>query len=211
MKVRSVNIGEKRLVKWRGKEVPTGIFKYPIDKAIHLGKTDVVGDAVVDRRYHGGTDKACYIYSADHYEFWQTQYPDLEFQDGIFGENITVEGLNEAQIQIGDIFYIGECRVQVRQPRQPCFKLGVRFGTQKIVKNFINNPFPGVYVSVIDEGTVKKGDQMRLSERLHDSIGLLEVWGLLYGTEPDQDLLEFAVNFQHLAEECKASLRKRIK
>lgn len=211
MIVRSVNIGEKRLVNWRGKEVPTGIFKFPVQEAIHLGKTDVIGDNVVDRKYHGGIDKACYLYSADHYQFWQERYPQLNFEDGFFGENITVEGLNEKQIQIGDIYYIGDCRVQVRQPRQPCFKLGIRFGTQKIVKDFIQNPFPGVYVSVIEEGKVAAEDKMQLSERLHDSIGLLEVWELLYGSNPDQDLLEFASNFQHLAEDCKASLRKRIK
>ena len=210
MQVVSVNIGKKETITWRGKSIQTGIFKYPVDHPIYLGKTDVVSDIVVDRRYHGGIDKACYIYSEDHYNKWKLEYPDLDWDFGMFGENITVRGLDESQLQIGDIFYIGECRVQVTQPRQPCFKLGIRFNSQKVIKSFINSPYPGVYVKVIQPGEVKSGDNMQLSERLHDSIGLLEIWDLLYKNDPDQDLLSFAVDFQHLAESCKESLYKRI-
>lgn len=210
MKVLSVNIGKKKTVEWRGKQVTTGIFKRPVNTAIWLGKTDVVKDHVIDRKYHGGIDKACYIYSADHYSYWRKKFPEVDLHPGFFGENITVEGLNESQIQIGDIFYLGDARVQVSQPRQPCFKLGIRFDTQKIIKSFISAPFPGIYVRVIEEGAVKAGDQMHLSERLHDSIGLLEVWHLLYDTEPNKELLEFAVDFQHLADSCKKDLRKRL-
>jgi MOSC domain-containing protein YiiM len=211
MEVISVNIGKAQEITYRGKTVKTGIFKLPVSQAILLGKTDVEKDAVIDRKYHGGLDKACYLYSADHYPFWKKLYPDLKWEYGMFGENITVKGLSEAQIQIGDIFQIGDARVQVSQPRQPCFKLGARFESQKIVKQFSQQPFPGIYVRIIEEGLVKKGDTMRLSERLHDSIGLLEVWDLLYSKTPDQDLLEFAVDFQHLATSCQADLRKKLK
>lgn len=209
MKVVSVNIGEKKAIEWNGEEVFTGIYKYPVDQPIILGKEDVVGDQVIDRRYHGGIDKACYIYSANHYPFWQEKYPELDWAHGMFGENITVEGLNEAQVQIGDIYSIGECRVQVTQPRQPCFKLGVRFNNQMVLKDFINAPFPGIYVKVIEEGKVAAGDSFTLSERLHNSIGLLEVWNLLYQKDRDPDLLDFAIDFHHLADACRDSLRKR--
>lgn len=210
MHILSVNKGEKETIKWRGKEVQTGIFKRPVSGAITLGFEDVVGDVVYDRKYHGGIDKACYIYSAEHYPFWQKKYPELDWNFGMFGENITVGGLHESQVQIGDIFYAGDCRVQVTQPRQPCFKLGVRFNSQKILKEFIHHPFPGMYVKIIEPGEVKKGDTFQLSERLHDSVGLLEIWNLLYATEPDEDLLAFALNFPHLAESCKKDLRKRF-
>ena len=210
MKVISLNIGKKESVKWRGKMVETGIFKKPVSHPIFLGETDVKSDIVVDRRYHGGVDKACYLYSADHYAYWKEKFPNLDFQYGIFGENITVEGLNEEELQIGDIFSIGECRIQITQPRQPCFKLGIRFKSQTIVKQFINSPFPGVYVKIIEQGKVKIGDTLTLSERLHDSIGLLEVWDLLYAKDPNMDLMDFAINFHHLAEAAKVSLRKRL-
>lgn len=210
MEVISVNIGAERLIDYRGKKVKTGIFKSPVNTAVFLEKSGVKNDHVADLRYHGGPDKACYIYAADHYDFWKKQYPNLAWEYGMFGENITVKGLDEKQLQIGDIFYLGDTRVQVSQPRQPCFKLGARFESQTILKKFISNPYPGVYVRIIDPGTVKKGDTMHLSERLHDSIGLLEVWELLYGTNVDQNLLRFAVNFQYLAEDCKINLRKKL-
>ncbi len=210
MKVVSVNIGERKGVKYRGKTVQTGVFKKPVTHPIILGKFDVEGDAVIDRRYHGGEFKACYLYSADHYEFWKNKYPDLEWEYGMFGENITVEGLNEKEIQIGDIFYLGDCRVRVTQPRQPCFKLGLRFGSQTIVKAFSQAPFPGVYVSVIEEGTVKIGDNFYLSERLHDTIGLLDVYELIYTKTPNQEALDFALDFQFLPENVKETLRKRF-
>lgn len=209
MKVVSVNIGERKGVKYRGKTVQTGIFKKPVTHPIILGKFDVEGDAVIDRRYHGGEFKACYLYSADHYEFWKNKYPDLEWEYGMFGENITVEGLNEEEIQIGDIFYLGDCRVRVTQPRQPCFKLGLRFGSQTIVKAFSQALFPGVYVSVIEEGAVKIGDNFSLSERLHDTIGLLDVYELIYTKTPNQEALDFALDFQFLPENVKETLRKR--
>ncbi|MCC7452918.1 MAG: MOSC domain-containing protein [Crocinitomix sp.] len=210
MEVVSVNIGQEKMVSWRGKSVKTGIFKSPINQPIYLGKTDVETDAVIDRRYHGGIDKACYIYSADHYDFWKAEFPLLAWQYGMFGENITVKGLDEKQVQIGDIFYLGNTRVQVSQPRQPCFKLGIRMGTQTVLKKFINQPFPGIYVRVIDEGTVSVGDEMHLSERLHNTLGVLEVWDLLYKKEIDKDLLEFAIEHPQLADACKKDLRSRL-
>jgi MOSC domain-containing protein YiiM len=210
MKVLSVNIGEKQTVKWRGKSVETGIYKYPVVDSIRLESEDVVGDAVIDRRYHGGVDKACYLYSADHYEYWKTSFPDIEWQAGMMGENVTIEALSEKRVQIGDIYALGDALVQVSQPRQPCFKLGIRVGNQKIIKAFINQPYPGVYVKVIRPGEVKKGDGFELRERLHNSIGLLEVWDLLYQPNYDEDLMEFAVDFQHLADECRGSLRRRF-
>lgn len=210
MKVIAVNIGEKRTVSWRGKSVQTGIYKYPVDRPIILGESDVEGDIVYDRRYHGGKDKACYLYSNDHYAYWKEKYPKLDWSTGMFGENITIEGLNEANLQIGDILYIGECRVQVSQPREPCFKLGIRFESQKILKEFIAAPYPGVYVKVIESGAVKTGDHVQLSERLHDSIGLLEIWDLLYAKNPDVDLLEFAAHFQHLGDGARQALLKKL-
>ena len=210
MQVKTVNIGERQTVEWRGKKVETGIYKFPVDGSILLEQEDVVGDHVVDRRYHGGVDKACYLYSADHYPFWQSLYPDVDWQPGMMGENVTIEGFSEKRIQIGDIYALGDAIVQVSQPRQPCFKLGIRVGTQKVIKTFINNPYPGVYVKIIRAGKVKAGDGFELRERLHNSIGLLEVWDLLYKADLDEDLLEFAVDFQHLADACRETLRKRM-
>lgn len=209
MEVISVNIGDKLTVKWRGKNVETGIFKEPVDSAVFLGKTDVEGDKVIDRKYHGGIDKACYIYSADHYTFWKSLYPNLEWNYGMFGENLTIKGFSEKQIQIGDIFRIGGATVQVSEPRQPCFKLGIRFGDQSVLKHFIENPFPGAYLRVLDPAEVLKGDSMDLIERQHNSLGLLEIWNLLYDKTVDEEKLQVALELPYLAEACKDALRRR--
>lgn len=213
MKIISLNIGEKKTVSWRGRPVQTGIFKYPVDGPLYLGKDDVQGDVVYDRRYHGGVDKACYLFSADRYPEWKKMFPDLEWNYGMFGENLTVEGLNEADFFIGDILRIGGATVQISQPRQPCYKLGIRFGTQTVLKKFIQKNQPGLYVRVLDPEKIYKDDSVELIERPHNSIRLMEVWDLLYGAKPDEDLLNFALGYPLLSEGCKESLRqiKKVK
>ena len=210
MEVLSVNIGAKKQIKWKGKDVFTGIFKKPVD-SIYLEKNDVKDDIVCDRKYHGGIDKACYLFSSNHYKYWESLYPNLDFETGFFGENVTINNLNEQQIYIGDIFRLGGATIQVTQPRQPCFKLGVKFGTQKIIKQFINYNSPGVYVKVLETASVSIGDTMELVERMHDSISVIDIWHLLYQDNFDEEKMEAAINNPFLAESCKKSLLKRIK
>ncbi|MBK9192676.1 MAG: MOSC domain-containing protein [Crocinitomicaceae bacterium] len=208
MIIQSVNISKPVNVQWRGKTVQTGIYKFPVEQAVRLEKTDVQGDHVIDRKYHGGIDKACYIFSADHYEEWKKLFPKLDWTYGMFGENLTISGLDEKDFLIGDIFRIGGATVQISQPRQPCFKLGIRFGTQTVLKKFIQKKQPGIYLRILEEDMVKKGDQMDLIERPHNSLKISEVWELLYGENPDRELLDFALSMPLLSEGCKNSLRQ---
>lgn len=208
MKVISTNIGESRLVEWRGQQVSTGIYKYSVDQPIFLGLEDVQNDQVMDRRYHGGKDKACYLYSADCYNFWKSKYPDLDWQWGMFGENLTVEGLSEAEILIGDIFRIGEAVVQVSQPRQPCFKLGIRFSNQQAVDDFWHLPYPGVYVRVIEPGNVNVGDELLLLERNPESLSLAQVFSVFRLNRENRALMQQAIDEPFLAESCRKDIRK---
>jgi len=130
MDIISTNIGSPVLVEWNGQQIETGIYKYSTHSPIFLGEEDVFEDHVINRKYHGGPDKACYLYSANHYPFWKDKFPKLDWQWGMFGENLTVEGLDESKVKIGDVYRIGTAVVQVSQPRQPCFKLGIRFEDQ---------------------------------------------------------------------------------
>jgi len=208
MKIVSVNIGKPVTIKWRGKDVETGIYKYPVDGSIFLETEDVKNDHVVDRKHHGGADKACYSYSADHYRYWQNIYPEVDFHHGIFGENLTVEGLHEANIFIGDVFQIGEAWVQVTQPRQPCFKLGVRFGTQKIVRQFIDSGFPGIYFRILKKGQVKAGNELTRIQKQH-TVSVQKAFELLYTGEFQENFVRKAVNDPNLAESCRKDLIKR--
>lgn len=127
MKIISTNIGNPTVILWNCKEEKTGIFKYPVNEAVCLRKNDIAKDTIIDRVHHGGSNKACYLFAADNYPYWKEIYPKLEWNWGMFGENLTVEGLNESLVRIGDIYKIGSAIVQISQPREPCYKLGVRF------------------------------------------------------------------------------------
>lgn len=213
MKVIATNISEPQTISWRGKDVKTGIYKYPTDEPIELGTEDVVGDTVVDRRYHGGTDKACYLYAADHYPFWKLKYQDLEWNYGMFGENLTILGLDEGFMQIGDIYKIGTAIIQVAQPREPCYKLGVRFGDQKVVKDFVHALKPGVYVRVLEPGTVTVEDKMILHEtiRPENTISIRDMYRLLLLGVEDQSLVDKALNCEFITPNNKEYLLKKYK
>jgi MOSC domain-containing protein YiiM len=208
LKVVSVNIGKKKSVNWKGKQVETGIFKYAVSQPIFLGKEDVKNDDVIDRKYHGGIDKACYIYSADHYPFWKEKYPDADTQWGAFGENITIENLDESQIFIGAQYNLGEAIVEISQPRQPCFKLGIRFENPLIVKDFFQSKFPGIYLRVIKEGNVKKGDSMQLISTPKNGVTVLEVHSLFNSNRQNYELSKKEIAEEKLAINYKKDLIK---
>ncbi|SNR54890.1 MOSC domain-containing protein [Lutibacter flavus] len=165
MKVISVNLGEKKSINYKGKIIETGIFKYPVQFPIFLGEEDVEKDAVIDRRYHGGVDKAVYAYSENHYEYWKPLYPNLDWKYGMFGENLTISNLEETKIHIGDTFKLGEVILEVTKPREPCMKLGLRFGTQKVLKQFWNSTKSGIYFKVLQTGNVCIGDELVLIKK----------------------------------------------
>ncbi len=209
MKIISTNIGEAKTFDWHGEKVTTGIFKHPVQEPLFLGAEDVEKDHVVDRRHHGGVDKACYMYAADHYYYyWKDKFPNTELSWGMFGENLTVEGLNEAEINIGDVFKIGETVVQATQPRQPCFKLDIRFNTHGLVRQFVDSGYSGVYLRVLEKGKVSTGDLVELIEP-QNSISIQKVFQLLYTSEFEKEAIETAINNPFIAASCKKDLLKR--
>jgi MOSC domain-containing protein YiiM len=194
MEITSTNIAKPTTIVWNGKTQTTGIYKSPTPAGIYLEKEDVKGDEVSDRKYHGGIFKACYLFSEDHYAYWQNLYPNLDFNYGIFGENLTVKGLDETKITVGDIYKIGTALVQVTQPREPCFKLGIRFGTQTILKQFIKHARPGTYVRVLEEGLIKPGDKMILVQAATESLTTAQLFTLIFAKQKDQSQLALIIN-----------------
>ena len=189
MQIVSTNIAKPTTILWNGKTQTTGMYKNPIKTGIYLEKEDVKGDEVTDRKHHGGVFKACYLFSEDHYDYWKNLYPNIDFNYGIFGENLTVKGLDETKISVGDIYKIGTALVQVTQPREPCFKLGIRFGTQTILKQFINHARPGTYVRVLEEGLIKPGDKMTLVQAAKNSLTTTQLFTLIFAKQKDQSQL----------------------
>lgn len=210
MIIKSTNIAEPTIIEWNGKQHLTGIYKKPVDSGIMLESEDVKGDHVIDRRYHGGIDKACYLYSADHYSFWKEKYPNQDWQWGMFGENLTVADLDESVVRIGDEYKVGEAVVQVSQPRQPCYKLGVRFGTQDVVRDFWQSPFPGVYVRVLKPGMVKPNDEMKLISTDENAMSLSEVFSVFTSDRKNEALINRAISQDLLAESCRKDITKLL-
>jgi len=194
----STNIAEPKTFLWRGKQVTTGIYKKPTQAPIFLDSEVVKNDEVSDRRVHGGEFKACYLFSEDYYPYWKELYPLLDLTFGMFGENLTVRGLDEKEIYVGDIYRIGNALVQITQPREPCFKFGVKFGTQKALKEFIEHGHPGTYVRVLEKGEVKLGDHLNLVERASNSISTYELYRLIFAKAKDQDLLKKVIENEAL-------------
>jgi len=176
MKVISVNLGERKVLNYKGKIVETGIFKFPVNQPIFLGTEDVKNDAVIDRKHHGGIEKAVYGYSQNHYAYWKALYPNLDWNYGMFGENLTISNLEETEIFIGNTYKLGEVLLEVTKPREPCYKLGIRFGTQKILKQYWNSTKCGVYFKVLQTGNVAVGDELILVNKAENSPTIAEVY-----------------------------------
>ena len=162
MKIIATNLGEPKEIVYKNKKMTTGIFKYPVNVPIFLDAEKVKNDAICDTKWHGGVLQAVYTYSAKHYDFFKPNFPELDWQFGIFGENLTVDDLDETNIHVGDTFNVGEAILEATLQRNPCYKLGVRFNDMKIVKQLWNTTFCGVYFKVIQTGFVKVGDEFQL-------------------------------------------------
>ena len=162
MKVISVNIATKTIFNVNGKEVESGILKKSVSGPIYLDYENVAGDTVSDRKYHGGVNKAVYGYSYKHYEYWRSLYEFDIVNYGQFGENITFDDLDEREIKAGNIYQCGNVIIEATEPRYPCFKLGLVFNDNKIIKDFKESYRCGVYFKVIQRGEVVSGDVFKL-------------------------------------------------
>lgn len=210
MRIESINIATPRLIKWRGKDVQTGIFKQAVDHPVLLSSEGVQDDHVSDREFHGSPEMAAYLYSADCYPFWKEKYPELDWEFGMFGENFTISGLNEEDHYYGDTYECGESIIQFAQPRQPCFKLGVKFGSQGIIKEFVNAPHPGIYIRVLKSGIVTKGDTLKLIDRPENGLSVLKFWTVLFDANRSSKDVDLILADEFLSEESKDSLRRKL-
>lgn len=208
MKIISTNIGRPTPITWNGQETTTGIFKYPVNQPITLGTESVSDDTISDRKVHGGIYKACYLFSSNNYDYWRKKYPGLDWDWGMFGENLTVEGLDEAKLRIGSIYKLGTALVQITQPREPCFKLGIRFGDQNILKEFIDHGFPGTYVKVLKVGHVQTGDILELVEESENTLTTQQFYQLLFSRTKDKAILEMAIKNEALPPHKRERLKK---
>lgn len=210
MKVISVNVGLPRTVQWKGKAVSTGIFKAPVCGRIRLRALNLDGDRQADLSVHGGPDKAIYAYPAEHYVYRHRELPDMALPWGIFGENLTTEGLDEDALKVGDRFFIGSTEVVVTQPRLPCYKLGLRFGRDDIVKRFLASGRTGFYFKVVAAGEIAADDPIIVSQRAADSVPVSEVTRLDARDKDDLDGLRRTVAVAALPDDWRDYFKEQI-
>lgn len=163
IRIISLNVGKPAVFAYQGKEIETGIFKHPVNEPLYLSKTNLDGDGQADLVYHGGPEKAVCVYPHEHYPYW-TERLSRQLDMGAFGENLTVEGLREESVCIGDIFQWGEAVVQISQPRQPCHKLAKKYDVPELPLWVQETGYTGFYFRVLQEGRVAM-DQLQLIER----------------------------------------------
>ena len=180
MRILSVNVSKPKEVTYNGQTVSTGIFKMPVEGRVMMRKLNLDGDGQADLRVHGGVDKAVYLYPYEHYAHWKYELGRNDLTYGQFGENLTVEGLLEDSVHIGDVFRVGEAVVEVSQPRVPCFKLGIKMRNPKLVKYFLESERVGFYVRVLEEGTVAAGDAIELVRVGEGNMTVKEIVHLAY-------------------------------
>lgn len=183
MKLISVSCGLPREVLWHGNPVFTGIYKYPVEGRVALRRLNLEGDRQADLTVHGGEEKAVYCYPSEHYDYWRARLPGRELPPGVFGENFTTDGLLEGSICIGDRLAVGTAEATVTQPRLPCYKLGVRFGSDDMVKQFLASRRTGFYLAVTREGDVGAGAEIRLIARDPNRVSVSDITRLYVATK----------------------------
>ena len=212
MELASINLSTIKTIEHNGKQVSTGIFKQPTTGSVYVGKYNLEGDKQADLKNHGGRNKAVYGFSQDHYSYWASVLNNPHLKPGAFGENLTIAGLDESQIHIGDQFRLGECLLEVSQPRMPCFKLGIALNNSDIPRLFTEQGETGVYFRVIEEGPIKTGNQLELVISGPEKIAVKSLFRAYFDNSYRQavEVLKTAVELRQLAEEWREILPKRI-
>jgi len=157
-RLRSLNLAAPRVFRTRGREVATGIFKEPVADRVALTRLTLTGDVQIDKRYHGGPNRAVYAYPWEHYAHFREVLARPDLSPGFFGENFTTEGLLETDVRVGEAFRVGSAVIQVTSPRGPCFKMGLKAGSPAFVRQLLESRRLGFYLRVLEEGEVGAGD-----------------------------------------------------
>jgi len=193
--------------------VTTGIYKEPVEGRVRLRKLNLDGDRQADLTVHGGKYKAVYCYPISHYEYWKRELPGRQLPMGIFGENFTIDGVMEDSVHVGDRFSVGSAEVIVTQPRLPCYKLGVRFQSDDMVKRFLASGRTGFYFAVTQEGEVGTGDEVEVMDRELNGVPVSEITRLYIAKRYAYDdfaSVERALRIASLPEAWKEYFRERL-
>ncbi|MPY71679.1 MAG: MOSC domain-containing protein [Alphaproteobacteria bacterium] len=209
MKLLSVNVAMPRSVTWGGRTYATSIFKQPVEGRVTMRRLNIDGDAQSDLTVHGGADMAVYVYSDDHYPYWRTVLTAGALTPGAFGENLTVTGMTEETVHIGDSFAIGDALVQVSEPRTPCHKLAMKYDRPSFPKEFLRTGHVGFYLRVLEPGEVGAGDEITPVARDSAGLTVMEILRIWEKKRPSAAELDRALSVPALSAKWRGQLAER--
>ena len=210
MKILSINTSPPKKINFKNKIVNTSIFKKPKNYELSVTKNGLEGDRQADLLAHGGIDKAIYAYSYKHYEYWGNFLrKDFSEEYGLVGENLTIDDFDEKNIFIGDEFRISKAILKVTQPRIPCYKISIKMNEKNFMKYFIEHNYLGIYMKVINDGIIKKGDEIELTYREPNSMTVYDISMLLFA-DTNVEKMKKAVSLACLTDEIKQRFNERL-
>ena len=210
MKILSINTSPPKKINFKNKIVNTSIFKEPKNNELSITKNGLEGDRQADLLAHGGINKAIYAYSYKHYEYWGNFLrKDFSEEYGLVGENLTIDDFDEKNIYIGDEFRISKAILKVTQPRIPCYKISIKMNEKNFMKYFIEHNYLGIYMKVINDGKIKKGDEIELIYREPNSMTIYDISMLLF-SDNNIEKMKKAVSLDFLTDEIKQRFNERL-
>ena len=210
MQVISVSVGQTREIEYEGRTFSTAIFKYAVEGRVAVDKEGIDGDQQADRKNHGGRDKAVFVYPHEYYAEWATLLHRDDLAPGSFGENLTVSGLTDDHVRIGDTLRIGDTVVQISQPRNPCYKLSARLNHASVLTPYLERGLVGFYVRVLEPGTVAAGDEIGMIERAAGSVSVRDLSRLYHYQRDNTAGIEQALQIPTLADAWREPFEKRL-
>ncbi|MFW5450724.1 MAG: MOSC domain-containing protein [Methylophagaceae bacterium] len=212
MKLVSINISLAIDIEYNNKTISTGIFKKPVNSDVTISSTGLHGDQQVDLKNHGGEHKAVYGFSADHYDYWRKTLHNPELAFGQFGENLTITGLDEALLCIGDQLQIGSCILEITQPRVPCFKLGIALDLKEMPTLFVQHGTTGIYFRVLQAGAVSAGDSIQLIYQQPKQLTVQTLFKAYFdrGFIEPEHVLKLAAEIPELSTEWRTKVLSRL-
>lgn len=208
-KLVSINVGKAQREIYKNKEIATGIYKKPIEEEVYVSTVQIGGDQQADLVNHGGKDQAICAYPFEHLGYWEKTL-NQPFTVGAFGENFTIQGLNEENAHIGDIFEVGDVLIQISNPRRPCYKLGNRYKIEELPLLVQQTGYTGFYFRVLKEGFIKPGQNLRLVERKENNPTVAIVNNIIYHEENNVERLMQLIEVEELSERWRNSFQKKV-
>jgi ferredoxin-NADP reductase/MOSC domain-containing protein YiiM len=206
----SVNVGMPKDVAWKGKTVHTGVWKHPVAGPQLVRRLNIDGDGQGDLGGHGGEQRAVLVYQLDSYRHWKQHFGWDDFGYGQFGENLTIDGMPDDEVCIGDRYRIGHAEFEVTQPRVTCYRVGLRLGEPQMAALLVAHHRPGFYMRVITEGQIQAGDQIIKTQADPRELSVADTDALLYLPGRDPAKLQLAVQIPALSPGWQQSFRDLV-